>query len=166
MLADLDGDGLEEIVVGSWDGYLYMVKDDRQHEQVARKQLDGQLTVPAVYTAGSFSSVREASAPFIAFPGPTSTRAKMYYKAGLKGDDRPANPPGPGKKSVIHPVPLVVHRGQLTGLVQPFPAGMKVNYWLEGEDERQMAMNTYHFNVVRDWPGRLRRRLRRRRVTQ
>lgn len=164
LLVDLDGDGFQEIVVGSWDGYLYVVKDDGQAKQWAGSRLRDTTQLPTVFTAGNFSAVAEASAPFITFPGPISTRATMYYQAGLKSSAQPGNPCEEIEESAIHPVPLVVHRGRLTGLVQPFPAGIEVKYWLENERPGKSLPGVYHYKVVRDWPGRIRRRLRRWRV--
>lgn len=166
LLVDLDGDGFQEIVAGSWDGCLYVIKDDRQAEQQVGKRLGGRVPLPDVLTAGSFSAVSEALAPFIAFPDPPSTTATMYYKARPKGNDQTGNLYNSDKESGIHPVPLVIHRGRLTGLVQPFPAGIKVNYWLENDSQGKIVSDVYQYNVVRDWPGRIRRRLRRRRVTR
>ncbi len=166
LLVDLDNNGFQEIVAGSWDGYLYVIKDDLQAEQRVGSWLDSTLPLPEVLTAGSFSAVAEASAPFIAFPGPPSTRATMYYEASPKVNNQPGNPHRAAKEPGIHPVPLVVHQGRLTGLVQPFPAGSKVKYWLKNEGQEKPVPDVYHYNVVRDWPGRIRRRLRRRRVTR
>ncbi len=58
-----------------------------------------------------------------------------------------------------HPVPLVVHRGQLTGLVQPFPAGTRVTLWAEIDGQRVPERGAFGYRVRADWPGRFRRRL-------
>ncbi len=166
LLVDLDNNGSQEIVAGSWDGNLYVIKDDQQAEPRVGRRLDSTLPLPEVLTAGSFSAVPEASAPFIAFPGPLSTRATMYYEASPKGNNQPGNRYKAAKEPGIHPVPLVVHQGRLTGLVQPFPAGSTVKYWLKNEGQEKLIPDVYHYNVVRDWPGRIRRRLQRRRVTR
>jgi len=183
--------------------------------------------------AGEFTSVREFTAPFIAFPGLEGRRAVLYYcantpvvsasctmayraahcarnslnrhseRSGLqlhKGRGRllallgvtgwmwlersegislfprrraapPAQSEVEGKRSLAtreewHPVPLVVHRGQLTGLIQPFLAGTQVRFYAEAWDNdgqrwRVPPEGVFSYTVCADWPARLRSRLQR-----
>lgn len=98
--------------------------------------------------AGRFSHVREFVAPFVVFPGLSSSRAVLRYRAHFETE--------------WHPVPLVVHRGNLTGLVQPFLAGTRVQYYAEiwaagGRQQRVPSEGTFSYMVQADWPARIRR---------
>jgi hypothetical protein len=109
---------------------------------------DGEFTI---HTAGGFHHVKEFLPVFIQFPGPTSRQAILYYRAEFEAQ--------------WHPVPLVVHRGKLTGLIQPFLAGTQVQYYaileeLEGGAVRVPKQGTFSYKVRRDWGSRLRRRIR------
>ncbi len=153
-LASLQGDGRHEIIVGAWDGCLYIVRSNPTQSPPAWDQHDATAPVPKIADAAAITTVPEAVAPFISFPSPISSRATMKYQA-RHNDKRNARSP-----QQTHPVPLVVHQGQLTGLVQPFPAGVHVEFWLESEGERWPTVGSYNYKVVPDWPARLRRRLR------
>jgi outer membrane protein assembly factor BamB len=165
-LADLDGDGRQELLVGAWDSRLYLVKCDPQEEKLHRIRPGSSRPVPPAttttegVTAAKMSTVAEAVAPFITFPGPLSSRATMYYQATKASD--PDAPSQPG----THPVPLVAHRDRLTGLVQPFPAGTRVTFWAEINGDRHPASGNYGYRVVPDWRGRIRRRMRKWRAKQ
>jgi len=77
----------------------------------------------------NITGIREAEAPFIGFPGESSTQATMFYQSNLD--------------SSRHPVPLVKHRGTLTGIVQPFPAKTEVSVWAEINGMRTPETGTY-----------------------
>jgi len=150
-LADLDNDGKMEILIGSWDERVYLFRcpptgwlGSKGSNHPSRKHL------PKVLQAGSFSQVREFQAPFVAFPGSTSTRAVMYYRAHFE--------------NVWHPVPLVVHRGSLTGLIQPFLKETNVQYYAEIKNktgiQRIPEKDFFTYQVSPDWAARLARRLR------
>jgi hypothetical protein len=70
----------------------------------------------------------------------------MYYRTGTESD--------------LHPVPLVSHQGQMTGLIQPFPAGTIVHFWAEIDGQRIPASGTYNYHVRSDLPGRIGRKIR------
>lgn len=152
-LASLNGDGHREIIVGAWDGFLYIVRSNSTKGHPAWDQHDA-APVPKIADAAAITTVPEAVAPFISFPGPISSRATMIYRA------RRNNVNNARSTQQTHPVPLVVHHGKLTGLVQPFPAGVNVEFWLESEGERWPTVGSYNYKVVPDWSARLRRRLR------
>jgi hypothetical protein len=140
-LADLDGDGHQELIVGAWDGRLYVVPLGTWAATGQRH--NGSMAQPA----DRLRTVRETVAPFVSFPGAGSTQTTMYYRADFE--------------TGWHPVPLVVHRGQLTGLVQPFLAGTHVALWAEIDGQRAPERGTFGYRVQADWPGRIRRQLRR-----
>ena len=69
-------------------------------------------------------------------------------------------------ESEWHPVPLVVHQEMLTGLIQPFLAGTKVQYYAiyeEPSDEtvRIPQTGTFRYKVDMDLGSRVRHRIRR-----
>jgi len=98
--------------------------------------------------AGQFTHVPEFTVPFVTFPGFTSRRAVLYYRAHFE--------------TGWHPVPLVVHRGSLTGLIQPFLSETRVQYyaeiWQEGDRRQRIpSEGTFGYTIRVDWAARLRR---------
>jgi hypothetical protein len=165
-LADLDGDGRPELLVGAWDSRLYLVKCDPQQKRLRwtlagpSRPVPQASTASGVVNAAEVNIVAETVSPFITFPGPLSSRATMYYQSSKASDPDATTQPG------THPVPLVAHRGRLTGLVQPFPAGTRVTFWAEINGDRRPASGNYGYRVVPDWSGRIRRRVRKWRAKQ
>lgn len=145
-LADLDGDGQPEILIGGWDSRVHIFKPCRAPRPA--KFPSGLPETFSPLPAGHFSHVREFTAPFVVFPGFSSSRAVLRYRAHFETD--------------WHPVPLVVHQGCLTGLIQPFLAGTRVRYYAEiraagGTRCRVPAAGTFSYTVQADWPARIRR---------
>ncbi|RME42472.1 MAG: glycosyltransferase [Caldilineae bacterium] len=194
-VGDVDGDGRPEVVVGGWDGRLYALGAGGEVRAVRRTggplfaspalfhlpgaettgvfigSWDGRVyhfrfggdrgkgraeralpAIPRVREAGRFGHVPEFAAPFIAFAAPPARRAILRYRAHFETD--------------WHPVPLVVHGGRLTGLIQPFLAGTRVAYYAEvwpesGRPLRLPAEGVFEYTVRPDWRARLSHRLRR-----
>jgi hypothetical protein len=68
-------------------------------------------------------------------------------------------------ESEWHPVPLVLHQGKLTGLIQPFLAGTKVQYFAsfkgsDGDTVRVPQTGAFTYSVDRDIRSRLHRKFR------
>jgi hypothetical protein len=140
-LADLANNGCEQILVGAWDGNLYVIND--MPGEAGLIQTNGGALV---WPAGELATVKEAEAPFIQFPGPVSPQATMTYRTDTESD--------------WHPVPLVNHQGQMTGIVQPFPAGTTVRFWAELDGRRMPETGTFNYSVRADLPGRIGRKIR------
>ena len=142
--------GSAGVLVGSWDGNVYHF---RLAESFAfAREGEAQASIPHLREAGQFSRVAEFVAPFIVFPASPARRAILRYRAHFEAD--------------WHPVPLVVHRGRLTGLIQPFLAGTRVEYYAEiwpeeGESTRCPPSGVFCYTVRADWRARAVRRLRR-----
>ena len=151
-LADLDGDGRLEIIIGGWDSRVHIFKPHHGPPRPGKftwrlTRTSGRPEKFSLLPAGRFSHVREFVAPFVVFPGRSSSRAVLHYRAHFETE--------------WHPVPLVVHRGSLTGLVQPFLAGTHVQYYAEiwaagGGQQRVPAEGTFSYRVQADWPARIR----------
>ena len=99
-----------------------------------------------MYAAGDFHQVKELVPIFLQFPLPVSGGGVMYYQADFESE--------------WHPVPLVVHAGKLTGLIQPFLSGTKVQYFalLEGNG-RFPQSGMFDYSVNFDLRSRLHRRI-------
>lgn len=156
-LADLAGNQQRHLLVGAWDGALYQVDLQAEADAEPFAQAGAQAQ-----PADSLASVKEATAPFISFPGSSAAGATMYYQADLGQGSAEDS----AEDSALHLVPLVVHEGVITGLVQPFPAGTTVRLWAEINGRRLPDSGDYGYQVRADWPGRLRRKIRRWRTAQ
>jgi O-antigen/teichoic acid export membrane protein len=150
-LADLDHNGKLEIIIGSWDSKIYIFGHNHTHPRESvpfwARAFERSKTVDLL-SAGRFTQVDEYVAPFVTFPGPTSSRAVLRYRAHFETE--------------WHPVPLVVHRGRLTGLIQPSLAGTRVQYYAEvwhkpGRPQRIPPKGTFDYTVRANWAARLRR---------
>ena len=140
-LINLNGNG-DGLLVGAWDGTLYLVELGAQNPESPRPPGKGAQVRPA----STLTTVTEAVPPFVTFPGPATSQAAMYYRADFETD--------------WHPVPLLYHRHRLTGLIQPFPAGTTVSLWADINGHRVPAEGVYSYRVRPDPMGRLRRRVR------
>jgi WD40 repeat protein len=140
-LADPTSNGYQEIFVGAWDSQLYVANNLLKENEPIQPEAGVH-----VWPAEELTSVKEAEAPFIQFPGPVSPQATMTYRSDTESD--------------WHPVPLVNHQGQMTGLVQPFPAGTTVRFWAESDGRRMPETGTYNYSVRTDIRGRISRKIR------
>lgn len=153
-LLELENEQEQLIVIGSWDGNVYQFRysgSSNINNSLLPNKRNGN-EIPRVFEAGKFRQVSETQSTFISFPGPTSSRVVMYYKAQFEAE--------------WHPVPMVVHKGLLTGLVQPFVAGTSVEYYAKGlvvkEPFRRFPNEgTFEFRVTANWPLRLKRKVKR-----
>jgi hypothetical protein len=154
-LGDLNGDGLAEIIVGSWDKKVYIFgSGDSEIAKRAKPKL-GVLLNDSEYPmhpAGDFRRVKEFLPIFVQFPPQTTRQGIMYYRADFESE--------------WHPVPLIVHQGKLTGLIQPFLAGTEVQYYAllegtRGDAGRIPQAGTFSYKVGMDLGSRVRRRIRR-----
>ena len=119
VVADLDNDGGREILVAGWDGGVYRI-NPHLSAPVPRDDDALPLNWPTLRVAEEAGFVGELPAgvpPFIVVPAPPAPRAVLWYRA----DHEPA----------WHPVPLVIHAGNLTGLIQPFPRGTEVAFFVQ-----------------------------------
>ena len=131
-----------ELLVGAWDAKLYQVRLDGPGQPSGRPAAG-----PAIPGAGELKLVKEERASFVTFPGCADPQGTMCYQAQFE--------------TKWHPVPLVLHAGKLTGLIQPFPAGTTVSYWAGINGQRQPASGTYTYRVTADLCGRLQRKVQR-----
>jgi hypothetical protein len=151
-LSDLNRNGLAEIMIGSWDSKIHIFGNDSAY-LVKRAPFDLKMKNISdfpIHKAGEFQHVREFLPIFIEFPGPAARQAIMYYRADFESD--------------WHPVPLVVHQGKLTGLIQPFLAGTQVHYYAineapDGKEIRVPQEGTYNYGIRFDLGSRLQRKI-------
>lgn len=137
--------GIDNVVIGSWDQSVYIFPLDA----LIKYDIQRNKQIPKIYQAGDFNQVKAFIPPFICFPGPVSNQATMYYKADIETD--------------WHPVPLMVHRGYLTGIIQPFLAGARVEYYakindMNGKMVRYPAKGYFRYTVQQNWPDTIFRR--------
>ena len=141
-LADIDGSGHEELLVGAWDSKLYVVEISQGYQNGQQLQSNLQPKL-----AGNLSSVLEATPPFISFSGQGTPQDTMYYR--------------PIGEETWHPVPLIKLNGRPTGLIQPYPSGTTVSFWADIGGQREPVDGFYKYSVAPDIAGRLQRRVRR-----
>lgn len=158
-LYDLDGDGRMEVIVGSWDSGVHIIRWDAASRQMGAQATQTVMATQPLRSTGRDDTigtkqervvVKEFVAPFITIPGTPQSRAIQHYRAHFE--------------NTWHPVPLVVHRQQLTGLIQSFLAGTRVDYWAEIADSggawrRVPAEGVWSYTVQADWRARIVRRL-------
>jgi hypothetical protein len=143
LVADIDQDGRDEVIIGSWDAHLYVLGIEDFTLS------DRSPSIPVIYEAGKFSDVREHVPVFVSFPDLPASQGTMFYHAAFETN--------------WHPVPLVQHRGRLTGLIQPFPKGTQVDYYAEVlvGTQRSPSEGNYQYETQADWLGRVQRRANR-----
>ncbi len=125
------------VLVAAWDGRVYRLglgefgPGPPAAADWPRVRLDGRVTIPALRPV------------FIEVDGPVSVRAVLFYRRA------PSAPP--------HPVPLVVDRGRLVGLLPPFPARTEGKIGVAAESDEAPAV-AGHFRVTVG-PGEVWRRV-------
>lgn len=141
-----------QIFVASWDGCIHWLELSEDPSPARSAQAANRTVMQIGEESRDLGAIAESVPAFVQVIGPLSNCGILHYRR--RGED------------TWHPSPLVIDKGVMTALVQPYLAGSVVELWAEITDENgavtrypRQGMATVGFR--RDLPARVLRRLRR-----